>query len=265
MGGTSSVGGQGAAAGYDTTMGGVIGGVEYANRVSNTVFGIAGGYSASQVTVSDGRASIDSGHLGIYGGFTQNELTLTGALAYHRGGVDLSRTITFGGGGGAVATGATSMQAEAYYDLGSAMGEGWSFGPVASLHAVGAHRDAYSETGAGILNLQVSADAVSRIDGTVGLRIGGQFEIGDVVVTPQAELRYERQLSNTSGTGQAAITLAGANFAPQVATGAVDQIGVGLSLGVEFAPNFSIKASYDGAFGEGVQSHQGLASMLFRF
>ncbi|MBJ3784949.1 autotransporter family protein [Devosia sediminis] len=270
MGGTESVAGQGAASGLDASMGGVLGGIEYANLVSNTVFGVAGGYSASGVRVTDGSARLGTAHLGLYGSQGLGDLTLSGALGYHWGTIDLSRNIGFGGGGGTTATGSASMHAvtgslEAFYDVGSQVGAGWSIGPVASLHAVNAYRGAYGETGAGILNLQVGADAVTRIDGNIGLRIGGEFDFGGFILTPQTELRYERQLINTAGSGQATIAQAGASFAPQVSTGAQDQLGIGLALGVEFADNFSVAASYDGSFGQGTQSHRGLATMSLKF
>ncbi|WP_195162704.1 autotransporter family protein [Mesorhizobium sp. NBSH29] len=255
--------------GYDNTVGGIAGGIEY--RMSGEgkgVIGLAGGYTRSTVDVINGGARINSAHVGIYAGYQIDALHLAGALAYSNGSYNLWRNVS-----GAVALGDTDGNAlsghvEAFYDLAPRFGlaEGTSVGPVARLRGANATRDGFTETGAGILNLTVAEDSVSQSYGDVGMRFATRYVVGALVLHPEIELRYERRLSSNSDISNAVIApVAGAEFATTVQAGGRDRFGLGLGMGMDFNAALSAKLSYDGSFGKDVTSHAGALSLTYKF
>ncbi len=272
FGGFAEVDSSGGAGGYASRAGGIAGGYEhrFAGEASTALIGLAGGFSQSAVDVTDGGATIDTGHLGVYGSYAHGPLSLSGALAYSRSGYDLSRTISFGGGSvtanGEAAGSAISVFAEASYDLAAAVGNtGFSFSPAVRLRGASANRDAYTETGAGVLNLQVGEDDVSQYFAAIGFQASTTVTMNGIVLKPEFELFYERNLSEGGASSDAVLAATGTTFTTAVAGAGEDRVSLGLGLGAAINESVDAHFRYDGSFGEGTQSNRASVGLSAKF
>lgn len=184
-------------------------GIDYRGKDNGWALGFAVGYVDGGLVVDDrlSRAEYDGWHVGGYGrwGTGGEGLTLTGAFDY--GALDgtvtrgirvnqLARTARSG-----VDTDALALQGEARW--GFALGNGWSAGPVASIHYVDADLDGFAETGANALDLSSNGadDAQTRFGG--GLFANWQGTRGGI----DASAQY---VDGHSNVAQVEMTLAGA-------------------------------------------------------
>jgi len=269
---TSTVDANGNAFGYDTRSGGLAGGFEYRMQddVSSTLVGVAAGYSRTNVDVVDGGATVETGHLGVYGAYLQGPLSVNGALAYSRSGYDLDRTIRFGIGSldaTADASGnAWSGFTEASYDVASLAGvSDFSFGPAVRFRGATAGRDAYTETGAGVFNLAVGEDSVSQYFGAIGVKASTTVDMNGVVLKPEFELFYERNFTNAASTSDAVLVATGGTFSTAVSAAGSDRIAVGLGLGAAISETVDAHVRYDGSFGSNVQSSRASIGFSVKF
>ncbi|WP_189506400.1 autotransporter domain-containing protein [Tianweitania populi] len=267
----TSVVSRGSAFGYDSQTGGVAGGFEYTNYgTGTTVFGLAGGYSRTNVDVADGEADADAGHFGFYGSHTEGNLAISGALAYTWLNYDLTRDIAVGADtitarGDADGT-ALSGFAEAFYDLAPAVGlSNVQLGPVARLRGVHASRDSYTEDGAGLLNLTVDDEHSDQLYAVFGARLGSTVQFGSITVTPAIELMYERSLRGLDTTSSSTIAVAGADFYTSVTGGKRDRFLVGAGVGVALSDELSANVRYDGTFSSGIDSHRASLGFTYKF
>ncbi|MCO6052235.1 autotransporter domain-containing protein [Mesorhizobium sp. RP14(2022)] len=267
----TSVDSRGSSFGYDSQTGGVAGGLEYTTYgAGTTVFGVAIGYSQTDVDVTDGEADVDAGHVGIYANHTQGNLALSGALSYSWLNYDLSRDIAVGAdtitARGDADGDAISGFAEAFYDVAPWAGlSNVKLGPVARLRGVHASRDGYTEDGAGLLNLSVDDDDTDQFYGAIGARLGSTVQLGSITVTPEIELMYERTLSGEDDTSFATIAAAGADFDTSVTGGNRDRFLLGAGAGFALSDNLSANIRYDGTFASGIDSHRGALGFTYKF
>lgn len=267
----TSIDARGGAFGYDSRTGGLAGGLQYKmTGVGRTVLGLGVGYSHTDVDVTDGSADVDAAHIGIYASHEQGNLSLAGALGYSWLNYDLSRSIA-GGTGSLTANGdanghAISGYAEAFYDVAGHFGlDDVKLGPVVRLRGVYATRDAYTETGAGVLNLSVGRDSVSQLYGAVGGRIGTTWELGNLSIRPELQLLYERTLDGYRETSISAIPVAGASFETAVTGGSRDRFVLGAGASFDFTDNLSAEIRYEGSFGSGTTVNSGSLGLTYRF
>ncbi len=258
--------GNGNAATLDRTIGGLLMGGDHA--VTETVrIGVLAGYSRSSADVDarSSSATVDSYHLGIYGGSRLGPVTLRGGGAITWNTIDTDRTVAFTGFSETLSAnyGGRTLQAfgEAGYgiELDRARIE-----PYAGAALIHLNTDRFTETG-GSAALTVSGDDTTTTTTTLGVR--GETEVefapsrmallnaglawrhafGDV--TPQSEMAF---------AGGTPFTIAGVPIAR-------DALVVELGAGIVLNPASRIGLTYSGQVGSGLAEHGVKASVAISF
>ncbi len=258
--------GNGNAATLDRTIGGLVMGGDYA--VTETVrVGVLAGYSRSSADV-DARASsatVDSYHLGIYGGSRLGAVTLRGGGAFTWNTIDTDRTVAFTGFSETLSANYGGRTFQAFGEAGYGVElDRARIEPYAGVALIHLSTDRFTETG-GSAALTVSGDDTTTTTTTLGVRGETEIEIapsrmallsaglawrhafGDV--TPQSEMTF---------AGGAPFTIAGVPIAR-------DALVVELGAGIVLNPASRIELSYSGELGSGLAEHGVKASVAISF
>ncbi|WP_154661071.1 autotransporter domain-containing protein [Microvirga lotononidis] len=259
------IGGNGNAAGLETSTGGFILGAD-AQVAEAFRLGLAGGFTRTTFDI-DGRLSSGSNEsvfAALYGSSSWGALSLRLGAAYAWHDIDVNRTVRFPGFAGAIDTSYDGWTAQAFGEVGYRMG----LGPVQLEPFVGAsvlrlHTDAFQEEG-GPAALTGSARDQDLATTTLGLRaearlsdtvplivrglIGWRHAYGDV--EPEALLAF-------SG-GATAFTVAGT---PIDRNALVAEAG----LDWQITPDMTLGAAYVGQIGERAQEHALKGNFTWRF
>lgn len=267
----------GGVAGYDAGTYGLASGVDSTFDLGSARgrAGIALGYTRTDVDVDTSSADIDAWHVGVYGGVENGPFAVSGALSYAWQDYGFSRFVPFIGGGGTTAAGEAdgnlfAASLEASYDIAAPMGIrqdiGLRFAPTVSLDYVRASRDGFTETGAGVLDMTVDSDDISRTWLGAGIAMSARFVgEGGLVFTPQLQLMYQRNVGDDRAVTSSVIAPAGATFTTPGVLEDDDFLGVGAGLGIGFTERASLDLRYDGAFGSNTRSHSGHVGLSIRF
>ncbi len=198
----------GLANGYDYRGGGIVGGIDRFLG-DTTIIGLSATYAHANADHSriGSSSEVSTYELGAYAGSSFGAVDLSGRIAAAYNDYGTSRRIVFGGidrtatgdFGGYMLT----AQGEAGYrvDLG---GKAW-LKPVAGIDVVNFHSDAYTETGAGGLNLAQNSQSDTLVRTSVGAAVGTSFEAptANATVSPSLDLRWGHDVSQPDGTATA--------------------------------------------------------------
>ncbi|MEM6589656.1 MAG: autotransporter outer membrane beta-barrel domain-containing protein [Pseudomonadota bacterium] len=231
--------------------------------------GVAAGYIDTDVGVLASDADVESFYAGFYAATELGQLSLSGSAAfgYHKFGFDRR----FNAGGAAVAANGDadgygfSSSVEAFYDLSKADLNGGYFGPIATLGTAFGNRDAFTETGAGILNLAVTDDDAAYAKIGLGIAAGTEFELDGTTIKFDGRIQWEHLFGDADVTTLSAISSASASFSTTSASVDRDRLGVGFGLGVEVSGTASAHLRYNGSFGADTTSHDLSAGITVRF
>ena len=218
FGGKAEVDGDGNASGYESTGGGVTGGIETAlNDFVNV--GLALGWSRSHTELTDitQQSEADNYHLGAYanGGASrlENGINWRAATSYTWHDISAERTIAFG---------AVNRTANSNTDGYTITGTGelrynrrvnWNLpgatvlAPLARIDIAHSHVDGFTETGANALNLTVADQTRTNTWLGAGLAIGGSYDLGAFTWNPNWTIAYERNVGDDRSA--ATMSLAG--------------------------------------------------------
>lgn len=265
FGGWSRYGGDGNAAAFDSSGGGLLIGGD-ALTDSGWRFGLAGGYGQDSYG-SDANAASGSAktyHLAAYGGGSLGPLGLRFGAAWSRHDVETSRTPGLTGF-------ADTLMADYGARTWQAVTEaGWRidrdlvhFEPFAGLAWVNLHRDGFTETG-GAAALTSQASTFETISATLGTRIDRDVAWRGRLGKVSASAAWLHAFGDTAGTSTMAFA-GGRDFAVTGVPLAKDSALVGLGLAFEAGPGASLSLDYSGQFGDGVKEQGGRAAWRVRF
>ncbi|KQZ93826.1 hypothetical protein ASD64_02605 [Mesorhizobium sp. Root157] len=267
----------GGVTGYDAGTYGLASGIDSTFDLGGALgrAGVAFGYTNTDADTGLSTADIDAWHVGLYGGVENGPFALSGALSYAWQDYDFSRDVPFIGGGGVTAGGEAdgslfAASLEASYDLAARMGIrqdiGFRLAPTVSLDHVHGSRDGFTETGAGVLNMVVGEDDISRTWLGAGISMSARI-VGEsgVVFTPELQLMYEHNVGDDRAVTASQIVPAAALFTAPGVLEDDDFISVGAGLGIDFNERTTLKLRYDGSFGSNTQSHRGHVGLSVRF
>jgi outer membrane autotransporter protein len=235
-------------------------------RVGDWRVGVMGGAGHDKTDISDrdSHASIDSYHLGVYGGRRWGGLALRAGLGYTRHDIDTRRNIAFTGFADTARADYHADTAQAYGELGWRLQAGSvDLEPFAGLAHVRLHTDSVDERG-GSAALQGRGETTGTTFSTLGLRAGQRFDLGRFQLTARGMLGWQRAYGDVTPQaslafdGGSAFTVSGVPVARNawVAEAGVDvQLQRSLTLGVAYA----------GQRGDGVRSHGAKADLRWRF
>ncbi len=257
--------------GYDGTTYGFSGGAQV-DVNEDWIAGFAAGYEHSNYTGNNSLSSVegDNGFLAVSVGRRFGNFTLSGALGGSWGSFDTERRVSVPGFTG-TATGESDLNTlsgriRAAYTMADTP-QGYVM-PILDIDLVHTRAGGYTESGAGIFDLDVASGSATAIVVTPSVEIGtrmvrqGGWDIG-AATTLGISLSSEDDWSTTARLVEAP---AGAgNFSTSVPIApVVGQLGLGLSF-ANAAAGMDIKVEYQGSVGDDYQSHRGLLRFTKRF
>lgn len=233
---------------YDYRGGGLI--VGFDRKVGERLLlGASAGYSRTTVNMKDLKDDIRvAGYQGaLYGAYDMDPWYVHGLVAYGFNRYDTARNIVFG---------AIARTAHASYGGHSLSGYGeagyrfrigtFSVIPTASLQAGSLWRNAFTETGAGALDLAEDSDRMSSLTGSLGVRLKKEFRMQSSSITPEIRVRWLHEFVNddyaldASFTGDPAST-----FTIRGDRAQQDSAAIGFGLSWEIGESFDLALSYD--------------------
>ena len=232
--------------GYRVFTGGVAVGGDYRICPSLTA-GISLGYTQADVHWLDqaGDGDIDTGYGSLYthwseDGFWGDAIVGTGVSWY-----DARRNIsTFD------RTADSDFTGQQYFgrvDGGHDWRIGkWTVGPTASFQYLHSQQDAFSETGADALNLQVDGRNASSLQSGLGLRTAYTLDLGGRRFTPSARAAWLHEYDNESRVIDASLpAMSDAQFRVRGNAPARDSAAIGLGLNAALTGDLALYVSWD--------------------
>lgn len=260
--------GDGNAASLDTSLGGIMTGID-ARLDPNSYAGVALGYSHSSSTVDgvDSSADADSGIIAAYAGTNLDGVNVRGGVSYTFSDVNTSRGIALP----ALATSADGQFNAGLTQVFGEIGYGMEFQemaiePFAGLAWAHLNTDGFTETSAaaGLTGESQSSDVGY---GTLGIRIAKDFAMqGGSVLTPRAALAWQYAFGDLSpGTTLSFAALGGSAFTasgvPLSENSALLDIGLDLQIGSSMTAGIS----YVGQFASETRQNDVRGTLSWRF
>jgi fibronectin-binding autotransporter adhesin len=252
------------AARAERSTGGVLVGAD--RRVGDWRVGVMGGAGRGKVDVNDRRssASIDSYHLGVYGGTQWGDIGLRTGASYSRHDIDTQRSIAVTGLADSTKASYHAQTTQAFGELGWRIERGAvALEPFANLAYVNLRTDGFGEQG-GITALSGRSGKTDTVFTTLGLRASTRFDIGSTQATARGLLGWRHAFGDVSQS--AALAVAGGS-AFTVTGVPIAQDAAVIEAGLDFAlqRNLTLGMSYSGQLGDGVKDHGVKASLLWKF
>lgn len=258
--------GNGDASTLDSTVGGVLVGLD--TQVNAWTLGFAAGYSwsTSSVAALGSQSDASTAQFALYGGtsFGALKLRFGGNLAYSD--VDSSRVVVVG---------AVTERPTASYDgwSGGFFGEAGlalplgpvAFEPYAQLAWSGVEMGSFSEAGAPVTGLSSSGLSFDTWYTTLGLRAAGSLMLGGVATLPHASIGWRHAYGDLTPAMAMTYLNTGTSFTTQGLPIAEDSVVLGAGLDVALGKGLTVGLSYDGAFGSSSQSNALRGSIGFSF
>lgn len=203
-------------AGSDFSNVGFTAGVDY-RITDNLIFGLAGGYShldldyRQNVNVAGGSVDADTGTFSAYGTFYEGDFYIDTLFNYGWANYDIDRRVVVASNNTTVA-GSAPINATA---KGNTDGTQWTFslqsgydfhtdalsyGPYVKVNYTKVQTDAYTETGAGGLNLLVHKQLAESVQSVVGGQIRYAFSQSFGVILPYLRFDWVHEFRDPSRT-----------------------------------------------------------------
>lgn len=249
LGSSNSQDKQGAYDGYSSKITGVTAGLD--NRVnSDFVLGAALGLTKADINQADFRTGdtsrINNTQLMGYVTYSlTNELYLDGALSFARNDYTGIR---------ATAVGRTASSAFNGNQLGARLGLGYGIDlgsklkltPMASVDYSRLTQDAYTETGAGAINLAVDAQSTHNTRLGLGARLSNEWTEGSTTYRPEVALNWSQNSNSISNDVNATFVGGGVGFVtPGTTAVSRNSVNLGVAMTVLSSKTTSIQIRYD--------------------
>ena len=268
LGGLGSVGGDANSATMTYNIAGAAMGIDY-RLDPRFMVGIGVGYANSTQWMQgfDGRGTSDSYHAALYASFTEGGFYADGLVGYGYIDNQMHRVIAIPGLATRNAFGRAHVdqlngQIEAGYKIGLHEAAAATLTPFVRVQGVTSTQAAFTETGAGALNLTVAQQTTESLRTTLGGEIAGR--IGEV--TAKLRLGWVHEHADTARPVTA--SLAGAPSLPFTVQGAAprrDSALVGVALDTSIAAGTKLYLRYDGELGGSSDSHALTAGLRVTF
>jgi len=277
LGGTYDVGNDGNILGWDGgTSGMALGAERYGEIMGHPFqFGLALGYSVTDLDTGPSHAEIDNIHLGFFANADFDALHLNGAIAHAWNDYDFQRVIVFGNGP-VIALGETegstfTIETEGYYDLlwsaNSAPNENvFGFGPLITIDNSIGHMNRFKEKHVGILNLTYTGETARQL--TVGAGAAGNFRTNawsSILIDTGLRVTLESTSGDRSINTDAFLSVEGATFNPSAAALDAERIAIGTDTKIYFTDRLFGQVRYDTRRGDNLIEHEGWAGLTLKF
>jgi outer membrane autotransporter protein len=269
LGGLGSVLGDGNASTLTYNFGGAAAGIDY-RLDPRFLVGLGTGYTHGTQWVNSfmGQGWSDSVSVAAYGSFTQAGFYVDALAGYAYFNNQLQRQILIPGLQQRTATGSTGAnqflgQIEAGYKVGIYAPAAATITPFGRLQISSVTQNAFSESGAQSLSLNVAQQTTNSRRTTIGADLGSSIGIGnDKKVDFAVRLGWQHEFADTGRPITAAFAGApGNSFTVFGATPARDSAVVGLQATTTIAAATQVYLRYDGAVGGGTDNHALMAGL----
>ena len=249
----------------ETVAGGAVG-ADYKLTPALRV-GLGLGYGGTTFSLDDGngRGQVDHTQVALYADYTMGPAYLDGMVGAAYGDGTTRRNVSLPGAPAQAAGHVTDTQllgsVEAGYGL--AMGSA-TVTPFAGLSFGTIDQDGFTETGAGVLDLQVHKQSQSSVKSTLGARLTADLPLETTLVTTDLQLGWAHEFAPT-GRGTVAAFSGAPAAAFQVAGAKVpgDSALVGFGLATALFADTSVYLHYDGDLAGPSSSHAITAGFRF--
>jgi outer membrane lipase/esterase len=163
----------------------------------NLGLAVSQGTSNNNLQNNQGKVSLNSSSVAVYGNYTQDKLFADAIVSYGWDSFAIARNINVTGFSAANANpngNRFSLRLNGGYNLGTG---GFSFGPIVGIHYTKVNIDGYTERDGDILNLRVNPQQLDSF----GINIGGNFsypfrsDFG--TIAPYFSANYEREFGSS--------------------------------------------------------------------
>jgi outer membrane autotransporter protein len=263
LGGLGSVLGDGNASSLTYNFGGAAVGLDY-RFDPRFLVGLGAGYTHGTQWVNSfmGQGWSDSVSVAAYGSFTQSGFYLDALAGYGYFNNQLQRQILIPGLQQRTATGSTGAnqflgQAEAGYKVDVYAPASASITPFGRLQISSVTQNAFSESGAQSLSLNVAQQTTNSLRTTIGADFGSSIGLGNERKLDLAvRLGWQHEFADTGRPITAAFAGApGNSFTVFGATPARDAAVLGLQAATTIAAATQVYLRYDGGVGGGTDNH----------
>lgn len=236
-------------AGYTTSIGGLLAGVDGALD-EDTRLGLVAGYSDTSLNMGDGthsRASVDSYHLGAYAGHEIGAWRLSGGATYSWHRADVKRELQYGEVAGKqkakVDARSTQLFTEAAYRLNL---QPLALEPFANLAYVHLDSDGFSEKGDAAA-LKGGDDTRDLVLSTLGVRALKTFNLSDhQALDVSGTLGWQHNLSATDSARHLAFASGSTTFAVESSPMVRDAALVGARASLALSKDARLNVDYNG-------------------
>jgi outer membrane autotransporter protein len=257
--------GDGNAARLDRSVGGFTMGGDA--QVGETMrIGLFGGYSEGSFGVNDraSSASLDSLHLGAYGGGQWGEFGLRVGGAYGWHDLETGRSVQFGGFAGSLSADYEAHTLQGFAEAGLRLDVGAAtLEPFGGLAHVTVRSDAFTEAG-GAAALTVARRTTGATFTTLGLRAETRAGLGEANVRLSAMLGWRHAFGDLA-SGAHRFAAGGTGFSAAGVPLADDTVAVEAGLDLTITPAVTFGIGYSGQFGRGVSDSGVQARVGIRF
>lgn len=268
FGGAGSLSGNGDSHDANFALGGIVGGVDYA-FLPTLRAGVALGYARSGYSLDglSGNADVNQYTVALYASYARGPLYLDAAIGYSHMDADVTRNVAFPGvirsASGEPQGNAVLASAELGYHLRLAQDTGLT--PLLGLQVVSAAQDAFTENGAGDINLRVASETTSSVRSILGAEITQRVAVGSGVLQAALRLAWLHDYAGTdrsidasfAGLPSAAFTVNGVRAPRDLAA-----IGVAASMPLD---SMELFVRYDGAIAADYGVHSGSMGLRVAF
>ncbi len=251
-------------AGYTSSIGGMLAGVDGALD-EQTRIGLVAGYSDSSLSMGSGThssASIDSYHLGAYAGHELGNwrLSVGGAYSWHRG--DVKRDLQYGEVSGKQKTKLDARSAQLFTEAAYRLNlQALALEPFANLAYVHLDSDSFHEKGDAAA-LERGSDRRDAVLSTLGLRALKTFNLNDhQQLDVSGSLGWQHSLSAVESEEHLAFVAGGPSFAVESSPLLRDAALVGVQASLALSKTTRVNLDYNGQLG-GREKNQGVGLSL---
>ncbi|MGU3496436.1 autotransporter domain-containing protein [Xanthobacteraceae bacterium A53D] len=262
----NSTSGDGNAYGMDSTVGGVLAGLDVTHN--NVTVGFALGYSSAKSSVAETASTQDTDtfQLALYAGTSFGALKLRGGANVGWTSTDSERRVVVG---------TLTERPTASYDglTGSVFGEvGYAlpvgpvaFEPFAAIAWNAVETDGFTERNAPVTGLTSGGLSFDTWSSTLGVRAAGSFTLNGLNLTPHASLGWRHAFGDVTPVVAMTFLNTGTGFSVEGLPIAKDSALVGAGLDLALGNGITLGVSYDGAFASDATSNavRGTASIAF--
>ncbi|MEE4372226.1 autotransporter domain-containing protein [Pseudomonas alliivorans] len=236
-------------AGYTTSIGGLLAGVD-GKVADDTRLGLVAGYSDSSIAMGSNthsRASVDSYHLGAYVGHEMGALRLTVGSAYSWHRIDAKRDVQVGGARGRETTKHDAQTVQVFTEAAYRIRlQPATIEPFANLAYVHLATDGFTEKGDAAA-LSAGRDKRDAVLGTLGARALKTISLNDQQkLELSGSLGWQHNLSDTDSQQHLAFASSGASFGIESSPLVRDAALVGAHASLAVSKDARVSLDYNG-------------------